>query len=391
MSKVKRLFAIVLTLILVSSAIPLTVSAAATADIKLIIDGALIVPDVPYILQDGVTLVPIRFVVDAFGADVVWEGSTGTVTVTNTLHVVKFTVGSKTYTIDGAAKTLILAPVNQNGRVMIPIRAISEAFGAEVIYDSVAKTAYINYFSNPALSGTLHISGSTTVQPIATAAAEALKKMNGQLSITVSGGGSGTGITEAINGSVNIGMSSRELKAEEAAQLNEYVIAHDGVAIIVHTSNDVKNLTTDQVKKIFTGEIKNWNEVGGANAPIIVYTRESTSGTLAALQDILGIKVKETATPTDSTGLMRQAVAADKNGVGYISSGQVENDVKALTIGNIAPSLGNIKSGTYPICRDLILVVKGKPGLITAMYIDFLLSKAGQKLVTDEKYISVKD
>jgi len=390
MSKVKRLLAIALTLVLVSSAVPLT-SSAATTDLKLIIDGALIVPDVPYILQDGVTLVPLKFVIDAFGANGVWEGSTGTATVTNTLHVIKFTVGSKTYTVDGAAKTLTLAPVNQNGRVMVPIRAISEAFGAEVRHDPSTNTGYINYFSNPAISGTLHISGSTTVQPIATAAAEALKKMNTKLSITVSGGGSGTGITEAMNGTVNIGMSSRELKAEEAAQLNEYVIAHDGVAIIVHTGNNVKNLTTEQVKKVFTGEIKNWNEVGGANAPIIVYTRETTSGTLAALQDILGIKVKETATPTDSTGLMRQAVAADRNGVGFISSGQVESDVKALTIGNIAPTLGNIKSGTYPICRDLLLVVKGKPGLITAMYIDFLLSKTGQKLVTDEKYISVKD
>jgi len=391
MSKAKRILALILTLVIVSSAAPLVSAASSSNELKLYIDGVLIVPDVPYIIQDGVTLVPLKFVIDAFGARGVWDGATVTATVTNTLHVIKFTVGSRTYTIDGAAKTLAIAPVNQNGRVMVPLRAISEAFGAEINYDEKTHTGYINYFSNPALSGTVHISGSTTVQPIATEAAEALKKMNDKLSISVSGGGSGTGISEAINGTVNIGMSSRDLRAEEAAQLSQFVIAHDGVAIIVNNNNDVKNLTTDQVKKIFTGEIMNWNEVGGPNAPIIVYTRESTSGTLAALQDILGIRVKETATPTDSTGLMRQAVAADRNGIGYISSGQVDVDVKALTIGNIAPSIGNVKSGAYPICRDLILVVRGAPGAITAMYIDFLLSKAGQKLVTDERYISVID
>ena len=388
MKKAKRLSALILVMALVLCAIPLSASA---ADLKLVVDGKELVTDVPMIVENGVTLVPLKSIIDAFGAVGEWNAAAKTATVTNTLHRIVFTIDSTTYTVDGATKTLQLAPRIQSDRTMIPLRAISEAFGAQVDYIAATNTGTINYFSNPELSGSILISGSTTVQPIATAAAENLRGMNSHLTISVSGSGSGAGISDAINGTVNIGMSSRELKAEEAAQLNEYVIAHDGVAIIVHNNNAVRNLTVDQIKKIFTGEIKNWNEVGGANAPIIVYTRESTSGTLAALQDILGIKIKDTATPTDSTGLMRSAVAADSNGIGYISSGQIDNSVKALTVGNIAPSLGNIKSGTYPICRNLLLVTKGRPGELAALFIDYLLSKDGQQVVVDEKYISVID
>ena len=388
MKKVKGLFTLVLAMTLILCAIPMNASA---AELKLVVDGKELVTDSPMIVENGVTLVPIKFISDAFGAACVWNATARTVTVTNTLHRIVLTIGSTTYTVDGATKTLQLAPRIQGGRTMVPLRVIGEAFGAKVDYIAATKTANISYFSNPALSGSIMISGSTTVQPIATAAADNLKKMNNHLSISVAGTGSGAGIGDAMNGTVNIGMSSRELKAEEAAQLNEYVIAHDGVAIIVHNSNAVRNLTVDQIKKIFTGDIKNWNEVGGANAPIIVYTRESTSGTLAALQDILGITVKDTATPTDSTGLMRSAVAAAANGIGYISSGQIDSSVKALTVGNIAPSLGNIKSGTYPICRNLLLVTKGKPGELAALFIDYLLSRDGQQVVVDEKYISVLD
>ena len=388
MKKARKIFALALTIALVLCALPMNASA---ADLKLIVDGKELVTDVPMIVENGVTLVPLKFIIDAFGAVGVWDGSAGTATVTNTLHKIVFTIGSATYTVDGTTKTLQLAPRIQSDRTMVPLRAISEAFGAQVEYVEATHTGYINYFSNPGLSGSILISGSTTVQPIATAAAENLRKMNNRLSISVAGSGSGAGIGDAINGTVNIGMSSRELKAEEAEQLNEYIIAHDGVAIIVHNNNAVRNLTVDQIKKIFTGEVKNWNEVGGANAPIIVYTRESTSGTLAALQDILGITVKDTATPTDSTGLMRSAVAADANGIGYISSGQIDSSVKALTVGNIAPSLGNIKSGTYPICRNLLLVTRGKPGELAALFIDYLLSRDGQQVVLDEKYISILD
>jgi phosphate transport system substrate-binding protein len=396
MLKSKRLIAMLLTLIMLVCLVPMT--AAAEVRMNLVIDGKTIVCEVPPYAEAGTTFVPLRVATEALGATVTWSNSTQTATIKTTLYEVKFTIGSKNYTVNGqtrppltAAPALKPIPGGTTSATMIPIRALSEALGAKVEWVRSTNTAKIDYFST--MNGSLKISGSTTVQPICEGAVSVLRSMNSGLSISVAGGGSGTGINEATNGTVNIGMSSSAVSAEQRAVLNVYVIAHDGIAIIVNNNNAVRNLTKEQAQKIFTGEIKNWKDVGGADAPILVQTRETGSGTLSALEDLLlgkGVSVIGTATPHNSTALLQQAVAAERNAIGFISSGYVDSTVRALTIGNVAPTVGNIKNGTYPICRDLVLVTRGTPGALAAMYIDFLMSDAGQKVVTDEKFMGIR-
>ncbi len=195
-----------------------------------------------------------------------------------------FSIGSKTYTVNGASKTLDVAPKIVNDRTMIPLRALSEAIGAAVSYDSSSHTAIVNYFTQ--MTGSIKISGSTTLQPIAQAAADKLLSMNSGLAISVAGGGSGAGIKETTSGANNIGMSSRDLTSEESAVLGEYVVANDGIALIVNPANPVKNLTKEQAEKIFLGEIKNWKEVGGNDAPILSIPVKRF-GTLATLSEML--------------------------------------------------------------------------------------------------------
>lgn len=173
--------------------------------------------------------------------------------------------------------------LNEIGTTLVPLRVISEAIGATVNYNAATHTA------------------------------------------TVAGGGSGAGMNDAIAGTVNIGMASRDLKAEEKAQLDEYAVALDAIAIIVNPDNKVKSLTSQQAAKILLGEITNWNEVGGDNAPIFVQSRETGSGTRSTLEELLldDKSVVGTATAHNSTSLLRQAVANDKNSIGYISLGYV--------------------------------------------------------------------
>ena len=392
--KSKRLVSLFLSMVLILCVIPFSASA---ADIKLIIDGKTVASDVAPVVKSGTTLVPVRVATENLGAIVTWNANTRTATIKTAIYTVEFVINSTTYKVNGVSKTLNIAPELIGGRTMVPIRALSEAIGATVDYNAAANTATINYFAD--MSGSLKVSGSTTVQPIATAAADKLLADNTSLSISVAGGGSGAGIKEAAEGSVNIGMSSRELTSEEKASLNEFVIAHDGIAIIVHPSNGVKNLTKDQAKKIFTGEIKNWKDVGGKDAPILVQTRETGSGTLATLEELLlgkdtdgkQLTVVSTATPHNSTTLLKQAVAKSENAVGFISIGFVDNTVKSLSIGNIAPTIANITSGNYPISRNLLVVTKGTPGALAARYIDYLRSDACQKdIVEKEGYISIR-
>jgi phosphate transport system substrate-binding protein len=306
-------------------------------------------------------------------------------------YTIVFTLGSKTYTVNGASKTLLVAAQAMNGRTMIPLRALAESIGADVNYNASTKTAVINYFTK--MSGSIKISGSTTVQPIAQAAADKLLAANSGLTISVAGGGSGTGIKETISGANNIGMSSRALTADESATLTKFVIANDGIALVVNTANKVKNLTREQAEQIFRGEITNWSDVGGDNAPILVQTRETGSGTLATLEELLLEKehVVSTATPHASNALLKQAVAAEKNAIGFISVGYVDSTVKTLTLGNIAPTAETVSGGSYALSRSLYVFTSGMPAGTNAMFIDYLKSEACQSdIISAEGYIPIR-
>lgn len=385
----KRILGIMLTAAVITGSMVSNAFAANTTSIK--IDGATVASTVAPVFQSGTTLVPLRVITEYLGADVSWDASANKATVKTTAYNVVFTVGSKSYTVNGASKSLTVAPKAISGTTMIPLRALSQAIGADVNFDSKTNTVVVHYFST--MTGSIKISGSTTLQPIAQAAADKLLAMNKGLAISVAGGGSGTGIKDTIGGANNIGMSSRKLTTEEAATLKQFVVANDGIAIIVNTKNTVKNLTKEQAEKIFLGEITNWKDVGGSDAPILVQTREAGSGTLSTLSELLLEKaaVVSTATPYSSSALIRQAVASNVNAIGFDSIGYVDSTVKVVSIDGITPSTKTVKDGTYLMCRSLRVFTKGAPSLLDAKFIDYLKSEACQQnIVVKEGYISIR-
>ena len=386
----RKIIAIVLTLVIAATMLP--IGTALASDITLIIDGERQNPTVPPRVVNGATLVPLRLISETLGAQVQWNGTARTATIETAAYTVVFTVNSNTYTVNGASRRLDQPAQLVAGATMVPIRAFAESIGADVNYNSSTNTATIDYFTK--MEGTVRISGSTTVQPIVQAAADRLRGKNTGLSIAVSGGGSGTGINEATAGTVNIGMSSRDLREDEARVLNTYRVAYDAIAIIVHPNNPVSNLTVEQARSIFTGEISNWNEVGGNNAPILVQTRETGSGTLSVLQDLLlgsGNSVVNRATAHASAALIKNAVARDANAIGFDSIGFVDSTVKALRLNNIAASAQTVNNDTYPLSRSLWVCTRGRvqPGE-SAMFIDYLRSLEVQRdIVQREGYIRI--
>jgi phosphate transport system substrate-binding protein len=246
------------------------------------------------------------------------------------------------------------------------------------------------------LSGELTIAGSTTVLPINQECARLLMVANPDLRISVSGGGSGHGVKAAGAGEIDIGAVSRDVKSSEREQypdLKPVAIGKDSVAIVVHPSNAITALTLEQAAKIFSGEITNWKEVGGADAAIRVITREEGSGTRETFETYVmtpfGRETAAKAFVKASNGEVRATVSSDYSSIGYLSLGYVDETVKALSIGGIAATVDNVVSGTYPISRNLYLITKGTPSTLEAAFIDFVLSSEGQKVVEDMGYIKI--
>ena len=231
------------------------------------------------------------------------------------------------------------------------------------------------------------IAGSTSVQPFAEILAEEYFSLTG-IEIDVQGGGSALGINAVRSGTAHIGMSSRALKADEQ-DLWSVEIAKDGLAIIVHPDNPVKNLTIEQIRGIYAGTITNWNQVGGRNAKIHVITREEGSGTRSAFEDLVMAKTRITpkAIVQDANGAVRQLVSSDKNAIGFVSLGLVDKTVKALELQGVAATWDNIKDGTYALSRPFLFVTDGEPTEHVKEFIDFVLSEEGQQILIKEGLI----
>jgi len=246
--------------------------------------------------------------------------------------------------------------------------------------------------STPELSGEITIAGSTTVQPVSEMLAEAFKVMHPKVNIVVQGGGSSVGVKSASEGTVNIGAASREVKEnEKGLGLNEFVIARDGIAIVVHPSQTVKGLTRIQVRDIFAGKITNWSEVGGANKSIHIVAREEGSGTRSAFEEMVMSEdalIAKEAILQPSNGAIRTTVAGDPDSIGFLSFGYLDSSVKAVDINGIGATVENAKSGTYPIVRPLLYLTKSQPSGLVKAYIDFVLSPEGQEIVSKD-YLSV--
>lgn len=251
------------------------------------------------------------------------------------------------------------------------------------------------------LEGTVTMSGSTTVLPVAQAIADTFSSVEPGITVNVQGGGSSTGIKDADAGNVDIGNASRELKTEEKEWgLTEHVLAYDGIAVAVHPSNPIADLDKDTVNKIFRGEITNWSEIGGNDAPIIVLGREAGSGTRGAFEEIVGLLDKTEdgkeisamvaeALTFDSNGALKTSITTQENAIGYLSLGYLDETVKAVTIEGIEATVENVKSGTYKISRPLLMLTKGEISKEAQAFLDFALGDEGQKIVA-EKYITAQ-
>lgn len=240
------------------------------------------------------------------------------------------------------------------------------------------------------LSGSIQIAGSTSVQGLSEELAAEFMARNPGVKINVSGGGSGAGIKSAQNGTVDIGASSRELKPEEK-QVHEFVIAKDGIAIIVHPDNEVEDMTLEQLRRIFAGKITNWQELGGQDAPIMLVVREEGSGTRDAFEEIVmgeGSKILDQALVQNSTGAVRTAVAGNPDAIGFISVGMLSDEVKALAIDGVEPSAENIVDGSYKIARPFLYLTKEEPQGLVKAFIEFVLSPDEQSIV-GESFVPV--
>ncbi len=236
-------------------------------------------------------------------------------------------------------------------------------------------------------SATITISGSTSIGPLMEKEAAAYKKENSNVNIEIQQIGSSAGIKNAISGVSEIGMASRELKDEEKAEVKETVIAFDGIGLIVHPNNTATNLTMDQIKEIYTGKITNWKEVGGKDAPIVVVSRDESSGTRSAFQELVDFtseELEKTATIADGNGSVKTTVATNENAIGYVSFETVDTSVKALTVDNVEPTPENVLAKTYSLSRPFILVyTESKITEDGKKFIDYILSDAGQAIVEE--------
>ena len=248
----------------------------------------------------------------------------------------------------------------------------------------------------PTDSMKLQITGSTTVLPIAEECARIFMENNPGSQVYVSGGGSSHGIKSVAEDVIDIGDASRDLKDSEKEQYTDLVthaIAKDGVAIIVHPSNPINDLTITQLQGIYTGEITNWKDIGGKDIEIMVVSREGGSGTRDCFEQAVLKPIEKDVTKyaiiQDSNGKVRTTIAGSEQGIGFISLGYVNSDVKAVKLDGTEPTIENIRSNDYAISRTLWMITKGNPDGNEQAFLDFVLSDQGQNIVSEVHYITL--
>ncbi|RLC40341.1 MAG: phosphate ABC transporter substrate-binding protein [Candidatus Coatesbacteria bacterium] len=246
----------------------------------------------------------------------------------------------------------------------------------------------------------ISIQGSTTVLPIVQRVAEVYMSKNPDVSLSVSGGGSGVGITALLDGTTDIAMASRQMKDKEKATANkkgmkikEVEIAMDGIAVIVHPSNSISEMTIDDIKSIYMeGGVSNWSKFGGEDKDIVVVSRDTASGTFEVFEKKVlgGEKVRADALLQASNVAVKNAVAGSEGAIGYMGIGYLGDEVKALLVNGVEPTEANVLSGEYPVARKLYLYIRGDaPDDINA-FVNFVLSEDGQRIVREVGYIPLK-
>ena len=244
------------------------------------------------------------------------------------------------------------------------------------------------------LAGVVDISGSTSVEKIGVAIAEEFMALNPETKVTYESIGSSSGIKNANDGVTKIGASSRSLKdAEKAWGLTEVIIAYDGVAVVVNPANGVENLTVEQVRAIYKGEITNWSEVGGENNEIVVVSREDGSGTRGAFEEIVGYEGELTskALIAEGNGNVQTTVATNPQAIGFISFSTIDSTIKPLKINDAEATPANVLAEKYPVARPFIMMYNpSNIDEVSKAYLDFALSAEGQSIVEKNGGIKVK-
>lgn len=235
----------------------------------------------------------------------------------------------------------------------------------------------------------IDIVGSTSVQPVAEKLVSEYNQTHSGVEINVQGGGSSVGIKSAQDGTADIGSSSKEVKGSDASGLKQYELGKDGIVIAVNNENGISDLTTDQLKGIYSGNITNWNQVGGNDGKINLITREEGSGTLDAFQKLVlgNDSMKKDAVVQSSTEAVKQSVAQDPNAIGFISYAHMSDDVKSVSVDGISPSDSTIGDGSYKLQRPFIFLTKGEPTGETKKFLDWVMSDEGKKVLQQEKIV----
>ena len=246
------------------------------------------------------------------------------------------------------------------------------------------------------------IKGSDTVLPLTQKEAEEYMKKNSGSSIMVTGGGSGVGLSALLSGTTDIAQSSRKMKMDEKMKLQdagkaftEKIVAHDALAVIVHPSNKVSQLTREQIEAIYTGKITNWKEVGGDDMTIVLYSRETSSGTYEFFREhVLNKKnFAASALLMPATGAIVQSVSQTRGAIGYIGLAYMESNIKAINVSYdsgktyVTPSIDNAKNKTYPITRPLYYYYLNSAEKVVKPFLDYVLSAEGQKIVGEIGFV----
>ena len=244
------------------------------------------------------------------------------------------------------------------------------------------------------LSGTVNTDGSTSMESVVKALGEAFKELNPDVTVNYSGTGSGTGIQSAIDGTCDLGLSSRALTDEEKGNgAVENIVALDGVAVVVNPACGVEDLTVEQIAQIFTGEITNWSQLGGEDGEIAVFGREAGSGTRGAFEEIVGVEdACKYTNEYSSTGDVIGNVASNPNAIGYASLSAVNDTVKAVKVNGVAPSEDTVKDGSYEIQRPFVMVTKEGAELseATQAFLDFAMSADAADIIAAAGAVSPK-
>jgi phosphate transport system substrate-binding protein len=271
------------------------------------------------------------------------------------------------------------------------------ALGAAV-FGLVACTSAANTGAAPPAGGKLILTGSSTIAPLASEIGKRFEAAHPGVRIDVQSGGTSRGIGDTRQGVADIGMASRALKEDET-DLRYFTIARDGVALILHSGNPVKELSADQVVAIYTGKVKNWREVGGEDAPITVVNKAEGRSTLELFSTYFKVENKDIVAHVvigeNEEGI--KTVSGNPNAIGYVSIGTAEFSVgqgvpiKLLPMKGIAATTENVRNGTFPLARPLNLVTKTEPAGVAKEFLDFARSEAMFPVVKEQYFVPLGD